>query len=81
MTKKEIYEKCRLENSKKYRDEINALKLHNTLLISKLKELEAENKELQRENLKLQSQLESLPKNPFVMKLLTEVNGIIKTTY
>ena len=76
-----MYEKARLEASKKYRDEINALKRHNTLLISKLKELEVENKELQCVNLKLQSQLESLTKNPFVTKLLTEMNDIMKATY
>ena len=81
MTQKEMYEKARLEASKKYRDEINALKRHNTLLIYKIKELEVENKELQCENLKLQSQLESLPKNPFVTKLLTEMNDIMKATY
>lgn len=81
MSQKEIYEKCRLEASKKYRDEINALKYHNSLLISKLKELEDENKKLQHENLKLHSQLELLPKNPFVTKLLTEMNDIMKATY
>lgn len=81
MTQKEIHEKCRLEASKKYRDEINDIKDRNSSLINRLRELDNENKKLRAENTRLQSQLESLPKNPFVTKFLTEMNDIMKATY
>lgn len=77
MTQKEIYEKARLEASKKYRDEINELKTRNIKMLKHLRDIEAINKRLVGENQQLRCELDKLNANPFATRLITEMTEVL----
>lgn len=76
MTQKEIYEKCRCEASKKYRDEINYLKEREDKFLNLIKELEAENKRLKAENALLQEKTMRFNGNPVLTNVFEEITKL-----
>ena len=76
MTQKEIYEKARIDASRKYREQINELKSREDKLVTILKKLEKENRALIRENAYLKAKLNKLDSNP-AAKVFLEMSDFI----
>lgn len=84
MTQKEIYEKARIDASRKYREQINELKSREDKLVIILKKLEKENRELIRENNRLRNESMRFKGNPVLTNIfeeITKLNSICKEIY